>query len=92
MDDVLLRLIPDRKERIVGWLTQPYYEKGIAEGKDKGKTEGGARVLARLLEKRFGTIPNSVRQRIFSASVNEIESWAVRAFDARDLQSVFESN
>jgi Putative transposase, YhgA-like len=88
MNDVLLRLIPDRKERIVGWLTQPYYEKGIAEG----EAAGGARVLARLLEKRFGTIPNSFRRRLFSANVNEIESWAARAVDARDLQSVFESN
>ena len=72
----------------MGWLTQPYYEKGIAEG----KAEGIAKVLARILEKRFGTLPNSIRQRIFAANVTEMESWVERAFDAPNLQSVFESN
>ena len=80
----------------MGWLTEPYYEKGMAEGRARGeaegRAEGEARILARLLEIRFGAVPSSVRQRIFSASVSEIESWVERAFDAPDLQSVFESN
>lgn len=88
MNEALLRLGPERKERIMGWLTQPYYEKGVAEG----KAEGEATVLARLLEKRFGAVPSSVRERIFSANVGQIESWVERAFEAPDLQSVFESN
>jgi len=108
MDEALLRLGPERKELIMGWLTEPYYEKGMAEGRvkgeaegrakgeaegrAKGEAEGEARILARLLEIRFGAVPSSVRQRIFSASVSEIESWVERAFDAPDLQSVFESN
>jgi predicted transposase/invertase (TIGR01784 family) len=88
MCEALQRLAPDRKERIMGWLTQPYYDKGKAEG----KAEGEANILARLLEKRFGVVPASLRQRIFAAEVSQIESWVERAFDAPDLQSVFESN
>jgi hypothetical protein len=72
----------------MGWLTQPYYDKGKAEGEAKGE----AKILARLLEKRFGIVPAQVRQRIFAADVGEIEAWVERAFDAPDLQSVFESN
>ena len=68
----------------MGWITQPFY--------DKGKAEGEAKVLAQLLEKRFGAIPASLRQRIFAADVTSIETWVERAFDAPDLQSVFESN
>jgi hypothetical protein len=88
MHETLLRLVPDRKERIMGWLTQPYYEKGRAEGEAKGE----AKILTRLLEKRFGAIPAPLHQRIFAADVGSIEAWVERAFDAPDLQSIFEPN
>ncbi len=52
--------------------------------------EGEAKVLARVLERRFGEVPSEVRQRIFAANVTEIEAWVERAFEAPDLQSVFE--
>lgn len=91
MHEALLRLVPERKGLIMGWLTQPYYDKGMAEGEAKGKAEGEAKILVRLLEKRFGVVPAPLRQRIFTAGVGEIEAWVERAFDAPDLQSVFES-
>jgi predicted transposase/invertase (TIGR01784 family) len=75
---------PQRRERIMGCLTQPFY--------DKGKAEGEAKILSRLLEKRFGLVPTSVRELIFAADVGAIERWVERAFDAPDLQSVFETN
>jgi hypothetical protein len=89
-----------RKERILGWLTQPYYDKGFAEGFAKGYAEGLAKVRARvvatlftgILERRFGTVPTDVRQRIFSADVDCIRAWADRMVDAPDLQSIFVSN
>jgi predicted transposase/invertase (TIGR01784 family) len=94
--DTLRRLVPDRMERIMGELTQPYYDKGRAEGKAEGKAEGlaegEARILAHLLEKRFGAISGSVRQRIFTAEAATIETWVERVLDAPDLQSVFASN
>lgn len=88
LGETLLRLVPDREERIMGWLTQPYYDKGKAEG----RTEGEATILVRLLEKRFGALPAPLRQRIFAADVGSIEAWVEHAFDAPDLQSVFEAN
>jgi hypothetical protein len=86
--ETLLRLVPERKELIMGWLTQPYYEKGLAEGEAKGE----ARVFILFLEKRFGPIPAPLRERIFSANVGSIETWVERAFDAPDLQSIFDPN
>jgi hypothetical protein len=79
----------------MGWLTQPYYDKGKAEGLAEGLAEGKTIVangLARLLEKRFGVVPDLVRQRIFSADTQCIEAWFERALDAPDLQAVFDSN
>jgi hypothetical protein len=45
MHEALLRLVPDRTEQIMGWLTQPNYDKGKAEGEAKGE----GKILTRLL-------------------------------------------
>ena len=92
MREALRRLVPDRTERIMGWLTQPHYDQGKAEGKTEGRAEGEANILTRLLERRFGTLSDPLRQRIFTADVGSIEAWAERVFDAPDLQSIFDSN
>jgi predicted transposase/invertase (TIGR01784 family) len=92
MHEVLAQLVPDRKEDIVGWFSQPYYDKGKAEGEAKGEARGEAKVLTRLLEKRFGVLPDLVRERIFAADTGSIDAWVERALDAPDLQSVFDTN
>ena len=84
MRETLLQHAPDRAERIMGCLTQPFYE--------KGKSEGEAKILTRLLEKRFGVVPPLLRERIFAANVGQIEAWVERVLDAPDLHAVFESN
>jgi predicted transposase/invertase (TIGR01784 family) len=86
MHEVLQRLVPERKEQIMGWFSQPYYEQGLAEG----RAEGEAKILLRLLQRRFGTVPDSLRRRIVAADVGSIEAWAERAIDAPDLESVFD--
>ena len=96
MREKLLRLVPDRAEQIMGWWTQPVYEKGMAEGEARGvaigEARGEAKLLTRLLEKRFGVVPPQLRERIFLANVGQIEAWGERALDAPDLQSIFETN
>lgn len=82
------RLGPKRSKKIMGWLTQPFYEQGKAEG----ETQGQAKMLIRFLQNRFGVLPESIRQRIFAAQVSETEAWLDRACHAPDLQSVFNSN
>lgn len=72
----------------MGWITQPYYDKGLAEGEVKGE----AKLLILLLEKRFGPIPTVLRDRIFGANVTSIEAWVERVLDATDLQSIFDPN
>ena len=72
----------------MGWFSQPYYDKGKAEGEARGE----AKILTRLLERRFGAVPADLCQRIFAADVAAIETWVERAFEAPDLQSVFDSN
>ena len=77
----------------MGWLTQPYLDKGIEQGIKQGlvtgRAEGQAKSLIRLLEKRFGPLPAYVRRRVFAADVQSLDTWFERAIDAADLQSIF---
>jgi predicted transposase YdaD len=88
MQEALRRIVPEQTEQIMGWFSQPYFDKGKAEG----RAEGEANILVRVIEKRFGDVPPQLRQRIFAADVATVEKWVDRVLDAHDLQSVFESN
>ena len=83
----LERIVPERRQQIMGWLTEPFYQRG----KDEGRVEGEAHVLVRLIEKRFGVVSPELRERIRAANVVTLEMWVERILEAPDLQSVFES-
>ena len=46
-------------------------------------------ILQRLLAKRFGAIPADKINLISNASVEDIEHWANRVFDAEQLSDIF---
>ncbi len=73
----------------MGWITQPYFEDGLEQGRAQGRAEGQAKSLVRLLENRFGTLPNPLRAQVLNAEVQSLDAWLDRAFDAPDLQAVF---
>ena len=58
-------------------------------GIKKGRAEGMAEALSRILEKRFGPLSDDLRQRISVADTATVESWFDRAIAAPDLMSVF---
>lgn len=90
--EIFQNTAPEPGVPLHGWIGQPYYEKGVAEGEARGEVKGEAKLLTHLLEKRFGALPSSDRHRIQAADVTSIEIWSDRVFDAPDLQSVFASN
>jgi hypothetical protein len=51
--------------------------------------DGQRALLLRLLVRRFGALPESVTQRVASASTPEIERWFDRAVDAASIDDVF---
>jgi predicted transposase YdaD len=83
------RIGPEVEEVVVTTAEQLRAE-GKTEGRAEGLAEGEARVLVRLLTRRFGAVPGAVRQRIDTASLEQLEIWCDRVLDATTLDEVFD--
>lgn len=67
-----------------------FLDKGRCEGRQEGRQEGLHDLLARLLRKRFGDLPQPVCRRLRSASLEELECWSDRLLDAASLRDVLD--
>jgi len=74
-------------ERVKTW-TEEWKAEGLAEGRREGLEQGEAKVLRRLLVRRFGELPAWVDSRLGEASEAELETWADRVLDAASLDEV----
>ena len=63
-------------------------QKGRLEGEQKGRQKGEAALLLRLLERRFGVLPDWARDRITAADTLSLEEWGLRVLDAGSLEDV----
>ena len=64
-------------------------QQGWQEGRQEGLLEGEAKLLLRMLPRRFGPLPNEITERVYKADPNAIETWADRVLDAKSLDEVF---
>jgi predicted transposase YdaD len=64
-------------------------QEGLREGQLKGLQQGEARLLLRLLESRFGELPQWVQERVQQADVSQLEHWGERLLGARTLAELF---
>jgi predicted transposase/invertase (TIGR01784 family) len=62
---------------------------GRVEGRAEGRTEEAARILVRQLTRRFGPVSDAVRERIDTASLEQLEIWSDRVLDASAVDEVF---
>ncbi len=63
---------------------------GLEEGRAEGLEEGRARALLRLLERRFGPLPEDQRARVLTAGSDTLDLWLDRVLDAPTPDAVFE--
>lgn len=61
---------------------------GREAGREVGRQKGAALVLLRLLQIKFGPLPEAVRQRIEAADVEVLLVWADRVLAATSLDEV----
>jgi len=60
----------------------------MEQGRIEGRAEGEGKSLMRLLERRFGTLPEAARERIANANIEQLDRWLDRVFDAENLGAV----
>ncbi len=80
---------PERWEALMGTIAETWEQEGWKKGRTEGLTEGRAHGLTHLLERRFGTLPDTARARIRSAGLGDLETWFDAAIDAGSLTEVF---
>jgi hypothetical protein len=61
---------------------------GMEKGVQQGKQLGSAAVLERLIERRFGPLSASLRERLAQADTETLLVWSERILDARTLEDV----
>ena len=64
-------------------------EKGVEIGREEGVVEGQSRLLKRLLERRFGTLPQWATEKLTRATELELETWADTMLIAPTMEAVF---
>jgi hypothetical protein len=62
---------------------------GRREGRSKGLREGRGKMLLRLMNVRFGELPEAVVAQIKAAKSAQLDLWAERILDAATLDDVF---
>ncbi|MBF0294226.1 MAG: tyrosine-type recombinase/integrase [Magnetococcales bacterium] len=64
-------------------------KRGEKRGKKIGEKKGRADTLLQLLHERFGSVPESIRKKVTSASLDDLTTWIGKIFKADSLQGVF---
>ena len=59
------------------------------EGEQKGLLRGERTLLTRQLVRRFGPLPETIQERLESATAEQLETWADCILEAKTLEDVF---
>ncbi len=75
-------------QRIPEWIREGE-ERGEARGEAKGEVKGEAKTLLRLLDLRFGPLPDWVEQKVNSADKDQLDRWIERILTVDTIEDVF---
>jgi len=67
----------------------PAIRQGLEQGRVEGRSEGMALLLESQLQKRFGSLPPTLKERLFAAPPAALAIWSLRVLDASSLEEVF---
>ncbi len=98
IEQALATGLPKLKEKVMPTIAENWLERGRAEGRVEGRAEGHAegrlegerQMLVRLLEMRFGPLPEHYRTRIDAADQALLTRWSARLWIAQTLQNILE--
>jgi len=86
--DELLEVRNMLATRMEKWMEESK-QQGLLEGEQRGRQSGKAALLLRMLEHRFGVLPEWARDRVLAADSDMTEEWGLRVLDAASLDEVF---
>ena len=66
-----------------------FAKKYVGEGLERGREQGLRDILLRLLVQRFGSVPESTRERVEQAKLDELDRWLDNVIPAATLADVF---
>lgn len=66
-------------------------EEGLKQGIEQGQIKGEAKLLSLQLQMKFGELPDSVIERLNTASADELEDWGMRIFTIKNINELFSS-
>jgi len=73
-------------------IFERYAQRGEQRGIQIGEQRANIMMLRRLLEKRFGELPNWVNVRLEQATAPELEYWSLKLLDMTRLEDVFKAD
>ncbi|MBL8748665.1 MAG: DUF4351 domain-containing protein [Planctomycetes bacterium] len=65
------------------------HREGRALGWNEGRAQGRSEALLRLLERRFGSVPAEVTERVRRADLDRLDRWTDGILDAASLADLF---
>jgi predicted transposase YdaD len=74
---------------VIGPAIRQGLAQGLAQGLEQGRDKGHRELLRLLLEKRFGTLPEFVENRLTNLSASQVDEMAIRFVDATRLEELF---
>jgi hypothetical protein len=63
-------------------------EEGLAQGLAEGKAEGQRHILRRMVQRRFGAVPDALEQRISAADQEALDALADRLLSAMAVEDL----
>ena len=96
LESILREADPDLWETVMPTVAEEWMKEGEARGEARGlmrgRAEGKAETLLRLLERRFGAVPEDARARVLAAPVEDLDAWLDAFVSASDLDDVFRND
>lgn len=87
------RLEENKKMRYVTSVERFYIEKGVLQGRQEGRRqgllEGESTLLKKLIQHRFGSLPEWVDDKLTAADETSLERWGKAVLTSPTLEAVF---
>ena len=82
------RKMPIRINILENEVLGPMFQKGWDEARQEGRQEGDLAVLRRLIEKRFGALPDWASEKLSALPASELEDLSERVLDAKSVEEL----